>query len=120
MYFEQTNIENTKVDLKLLTEIMEKHGFALGESYDYERVSFDKKVVIKEGTYYVRIFGVAIEGDVGANDALIQLKKPVIGKHYYPHGVEYEDEDFPNHLVKSSQAALLAVKDDLKAYEVHS
>ena len=44
---------------------------------------------IKEGTYYLRVFSYTTDGDVDTRDAMMILKKPVIGKHYYPHGVEY-------------------------------
>ena len=47
------------------------------------------------------------------------LKKPVIGKHYYPHGVEYgEDEHFPESLVKDCEATLKAVHDALQPYNL--
>ncbi|MFC4409333.1 YugN family protein [Chungangia koreensis] len=121
MYFENSGIENTVAEQKLLTEIMAKHGFVFAEQYDYERATFDKKIILKEGTYYLRIFGAAIEGDVGVGNAIIQLKKPVLGKHYYPHGVEYgDDENFPNHLVKASVNDLIALKEDLKPFEIHA
>jgi hypothetical protein len=119
MYFENTGIEGVAADLQLLDDIMNKHGLIRAEQWDYERVSYDKKIVIKEGTYYLRVFGYTTDGDVGARDAVINLKKPVIGKHYYPHGVEYgEDENFPDYLLENCTQTLLAVKEDLKPYEL--
>ena len=89
--------------------------------WDYERVTYDKKYEIKEGTFYLRVFGFTKDGDVGAHDANITLLKPVIGKHYYPHGVEYgENEVFPNHLLKSCEQTLAALKTDLAAFEIHA
>ncbi|MFC7363670.1 MULTISPECIES: YugN family protein [Bhargavaea] len=119
MYFENTGIEGVAADLQLLDDIMNKHGLIRAEQWDYERVSYDKKIVIKEGTYYLRVFGYTTDGDVGARDAVINLKKPVIGKHYYPHGVEYgEDEYFPDYLLENCTQTLLALKEDLKPYEL--
>ncbi|MFX3674223.1 MAG: YugN family protein [Paenisporosarcina sp.] len=119
MYFENTGLENTAADLELLDEIMLKHGLVREGQWDYERVTYDKKYEIKEGTFYLRVFGFTNQGDVGAHDAIITLMKPVVGKHYYPHGVEYGDaEVFPAHLVKSCQQTLAAVKSDLSAFEI--
>ncbi|WP_075617443.1 YugN family protein [Paenisporosarcina indica] len=121
MYFENTGIENTAADLELLDEVMLNHSLVRAGQWDYERVSYDKKFVIKEGTFYLRIFGFTKDGDVGKHDAIITLMKPVVGKHYYPTGVEYGDQEvFPAHLVKSCQQTLAAVKADLKEFEIRS
>ncbi len=121
MYFENTGLENTAADLELLDEIMLKHGLVREGQWDYERVTYDKKYEIKEGTFYLRIFGFTPEGDIGSHDAIITLMKPVVGKHYYPHGVEYGDQEvFPAHLVKSCQQTLAAVKTDLDAFEIRA
>lgn len=121
MYFENTGIENTVIDLNILDDLMKKQGLVRAGQWDYERVTYDKKYVIKEGTFYLRVFGFTKDGDVGAHDANITLLKPVIGKHYYPHGVEYgENEVFPKHLLKSSEQTLAAVKADLAAFEIHA
>lgn len=117
MYIENTNIEGIVADLPLLDEIMLKHDLVRAGQWDYERVTYDKKYIIKEGTYYLRVFGFTPDGDVGTGDAIMHLKKPVIGKHYYPHGVEYgEDEFFPEGLLKDCQATLKAVYDDLQPH----
>lgn len=119
MYFENTGIENTVIDLNILDDLMKKHGLVRAGQWDYERVTYDKKYVIKEGTFYLRVFGFTKDGDVGAHDANITLLKPVIGKHYYPHGVEYgENEVFPKHLLKSSEQTLAAVKAELASFEI--
>ncbi|AYC29133.1 YugN family protein [Paenisporosarcina cavernae] len=121
MYFENTGLENAAADLNLLDDIMLKHGLVREGQWDYERVTYDKKYVIKEGTFYLRVFGFTKDGDVGAHDAIITLMKPVVGKHYYPHGVEYgEEEHFPAHLLKSCEQTLAAVKADLNAFEIHA
>ncbi len=117
MYIEDTNIENIVADLAVISEVMAKHDLVLAGQWDYERVTYDKKYVIKEGTYYLRVFGYTVDGDVGTKHADIILKKPVIGKHYYPHGVEYgEDEVFPESLVNDCIATLKAVNEELLPY----
>ncbi len=110
MYFENTNVENIVSEIFILDEIMLQHNLVRGGQWDYERVTYDKKYTLKEGTFYLRIFGYALEGDVDARNAIIQLKKPVVGKHYYPFGVEYgEDEHFPKSLLKDCEETLKQV-----------
>ncbi|RSD28143.1 YugN family protein [Mesobacillus subterraneus] len=115
MRFENTGIETFKADLNRLDEIMHDHGLVRSEQWDYERVNYDKKIVVKEGTYYLRVQGYAVEGDVGAHRAIIQLITPLLGKHYYPHGVEYgEGEHFPKALVSQSENLLKEIKAEVE------
>ncbi|WP_371933350.1 YugN family protein [Halobacillus litoralis] len=60
MKLEGTGIEGLVVDYKPLTEIMERNGFILGGSWDYERVTYDYKIPAPEKniTYYIRIQGI--------------------------------------------------------------
>ncbi|PLR84083.1 hypothetical protein CVD25_12805 [Bacillus canaveralius] len=111
MKFENTGFEELKADLNRLDEVMLDHGLVREEQWDYERVTYDRKFELKEGIYYLRVFGYAVEGDVGAHNATIQLMTPVLGKHYYPHGVEYgEDEFFPMPLVNQCEKLLAELK----------
>ncbi|WP_338469939.1 YugN family protein [Niallia sp. XMNu-256] len=117
MKLDHTGIDTVKTDLNLLDDTMKEYGLERGEHWDYERVTYDRKFEINEGVYYLRIFGVATEGDVGANKATIQLLTPLLGKHYYPHGVEYgQDEVFPDDLVKQCEKILKNVKSQLDEF----
>lgn len=114
MKFENTGVENLRVELSILDYVMPQHGLIRAEQWDYERVSYDRKFELTDGTYYLRIFGYAVEGDVGAHKAVIQLLAPVLGKHYYPHGVEYgENEDFPYFLIKNCDRILAKLTEDI-------
>ena len=117
MKFENTGLEGMQIDLNQLTHIMEQHGMVLAGQWDYERVTYDRKFELKEGIYYLRIFGFAAKGDVGAEDALIELMPPLLGKHYYPHGVEYgDDEYFPESLVQTCEKLLTDIKGEILYY----
>ncbi|KKB39226.1 YugN family protein [Bacillus thermotolerans] len=119
MRFENTGLEDKRVDFKRLLYICEKHGLVHGEQWDYQRVTFDRKFQLKEGTYYLRLFGYAVEGDVGSHRATIQLMTPLLGKHYYPHGVEYgEEESFPASLVETCERILTDIKDEVNEFAV--
>ncbi len=107
MQFENTGLEKKKADLNRLDDLMLTYGLVRAGQWDYERVTYDRKFDLKEGVYYLRVFGVAVEGDVGADKAVIQLKTPALGKHYYPHGVEYgADENYPKTLVSQCEKIL--------------
>lgn len=111
MRFEDTGFERITADLNRLDDVMPEHGLVRAEQWDYERVSYDRKFELKDGIYYLRILGYATEGDVGAHRATIKLLTPLLGKHYYPHGVEYgEGEHFPPQLVKQCESILAEVK----------
>lgn len=117
MKLENTGYENVKIDLNRLDEIMFEHGLIRAEQWDYDRVSYDRKFELKEGTFYLRVFGYAVEGDVGAHDATIQLMTPLLGKHYYPHGVEYgEGENFPSSLVAQCKKILEDAKEEIDIF----
>ncbi len=74
------------------------------------------KYEIPEGVYYLRVPGYAVEGDVGAKNAIIQLMDPYMGKHYYPTGIEYgSDEHFPERIVDHAVKKIRAVAQDLQA-----
>ncbi|MEK4761669.1 YugN family protein [Viridibacillus sp. FSL E2-0187] len=121
MYFENTGLENTLADITLLDDLMREHGLIRATGWDYERVTWDRRFDVREGTFYLRVFGFTKEGDIGANDAMITLLKPALGKHYFPHGVEYgEGEVFPAHLVKSCQEILKSLEKQIKSFEIHA
>ncbi|RYG74054.1 hypothetical protein EU245_04085 [Lentibacillus lipolyticus] len=120
MKLENTGIEEAVIDVEPLDRLMGKHAFIRAGQWDYERVTYDYKIDSKEKniTYYIRIQGYAVEGDVDLGNAVIQLKAPMLGKHYYPHGVEYgEDENFPDNLVDRATNLVSKIKDDIDQYK---
>ncbi|WNS77046.1 YugN family protein [Bacillus sp. DTU_2020_1000418_1_SI_GHA_SEK_038] len=117
MKFENTGIENKKADLVRLDEVMLSKGLVREGQWDYERVTYDRRFDLKEGTFYLRVFGQSIEGDVDTFKAVIQLKTPVLGKYYYPHGVEYgEDEVFPKSLVSQCEKILNDLNSEIEKF----
>jgi hypothetical protein len=117
MIFEKTGLENLKADLNRLDEVLPDYGLERHGQWDYERVTYDRRFDLKEGTYYLRLQGYAVEGDVGAHKAVIQLMEPLLGKHYYPHGVEYgENEHFPKSLVSQCEKVLKDLKEGVEKF----
>ncbi|MDA7026338.1 YugN family protein [Bacillus sp. CLL-7-23] len=119
MRFEESGIEGLNAELNRLDFCMESEGFVRAGQWDYERVTYDRKFDMVEGRYYLRVFGYAIEGDVGTRHAVIKLMTPLLGKYYYPHGVEYgEGEHFPAQLLQSCESVLKKVKEKVATLEV--
>mgnify|MGYP003469254281 CR=1 FL=1 len=118
MYFEKTQLEDLKVSQEVLTSVMAKYGLECHGAWDYDRMAFDRCYDVKEGRFYLRVFCNAVSGDVGAHDATLNILKPVLGKYYYPHGVEYTDEKFPAHLVKECETVLAKVRNELSGYGI--
>lgn len=117
MKFENTGIEKKKAELKRLDEVMHSKGLVREGQWDYERVTYDRRIDLKEGTYYLRVFGYAVEGEIDTHKAVIQLMTPVLGKYYYPHGVEYgEDEAFPKALVSQCEKILNELSEEIEKF----
>ncbi|PAV29889.1 hypothetical protein CIL05_08395 [Virgibacillus profundi] len=120
MRLENTGIEDVIIDLKPLDHLTGKHAFIRAGQWDYERVTYDYKIGSKEKniTYYIRIQGYAVEGDVDRGNAVIKLLTPLLGKHYYPHGVEYgENENFPENLVERANTLVSKVSEEIAQYK---
>ncbi len=114
MKFENTGLESTIVQFSILDHIMHENGLVLAGQWDYERVTYDYKFedMTNGDVYYLRVPGVSIEGMVESAHAVIKLGKPYVGKHYYPHGVEY-DEEFPETIISTCNKKLAIVRDQL-------
>lgn len=119
MKLENTGIEDTVMDVKPLSLLMGNNAFIKGEQWDYERITYDYKIGSPEKniTYYIRIQGYAIEGDIDVGNAVVKLLTPILGKHYYPHGIEYGEEEFSESLIERAYSLIGRVKDDIEKYQ---
>lgn len=115
MKFENSGLSNLEVKFSTLQYVAESLGFVHAGQWDYERITFDYKIPSQEVnvTYYLRVQGYAVEGEVPKANAKIKLLTPILGKHYYPHGVEY-DEDFPKNVVNKCETKLQQLKEKLE------
>ncbi|BAB06325.1 YugN family protein [Halalkalibacterium halodurans] len=113
MKFEQFQFEGREVRFESLRHAAESAGFIHAGQWDYERVTFDLKIVHQEDIYYLRVPAYAIKGDIPHDDCVVRMLTPILGKHYYPHGVEYDGEDFPEPIVNRCTKKLEQIKANL-------
>ncbi|MBM7644232.1 hypothetical protein JOD45_000425 [Scopulibacillus daqui] len=119
MKFTDTGLEGMIVPFAVLEAMAKRVGLIRGGHWDYERVTYDFKFEnTKNGhIHYLRLPGVAVEGEIEQSDAKVKLLAPCLGRYYYPHGVEYENEEFPERVVntcKERLSKLKALLEDLK------
>lgn len=114
MKFDETGFEGQEVKFEHIQHAANTCGFVHGEQWDYERAMFDYKIVNQGDTYYVRVPIYSIKGDIPRKDTICRLMSPLLGKHYYPHGVEYAGETFPDSVVTKAKSKLDLLKHTLE------
>ena len=117
MRFEETGIENIVIPFPELEQIMESIGLVRGGHWDYERVTYDFKFENRTdgSVHYFRVPGVAVEGEIESRSCKVKLMAPYLGRHYYPHGVEY-NESFPDPIVKKCREKIEQLEAALSVY----
>jgi len=117
MRFEETSIENLIIPFPALEHIMAGAGMIRGGHWDYERVTYDFKFENRTNgsVYYFRIPGIAIQGEIESHNGQVKLLAPYVGRHYYPHGVEYK-ELFPDYVVTKCKEKISQLEHALTTY----
>ncbi|WP_416151067.1 YugN family protein [Salipaludibacillus sp. HK11] len=113
MKFEETGLEGIVIEYQALEEIMQAAGFA--DQYDYERITFDYKIIdqVFDHVYYFRVPAHVVEGEIPSPHSTVRMMVPYLGKHYYPHGVEY-DEEFPKQIVDKCKKKIESVLEKIR------
>lgn len=108
MKFEETGLSNKEIEFAVAEHVLTEAGFVHAGQWDYERVTFDYKFddLVNDDVYYLRIPAYAVKGDIPSSSSVIKFLDPILGKHYYPHGVEYDGEQFPKHVIEKSNKKL--------------
>lgn len=114
MNFENSGLADKELQFSTIRYAAESLGFVHAEQWDYERAMFDLKMVHAEGTFYLRVPVIAVDGDIPNDSTIVRVLTPILGKHYYPHGVEYEDEHFPEGIVNKCTTKLEQLKNALE------
>ncbi|WP_018921394.1 YugN family protein [Salsuginibacillus kocurii] len=110
------DLQDKEVNFAKLKRVMEENSFVHAEQWDYQRATFDIKMLDKtdDATYYLRVPVIAVDGEIPKKSATVKILTPYLGRHYYPHGVEY-DEEFPNKITSKCEAKLKAVEEELNS-----
>jgi hypothetical protein len=108
MKFEGTGLTGKEVEFSVAEHVLGEGGFVHAGQWDYERVTFDYKLddIVNNDLYYLRVQAYAIKGEIPSASSVIKFLDPILGKHYYPHGVEYSGEEFPKHILDKSNKKL--------------
>jgi hypothetical protein len=88
MVFTKTKIEGIQKEFKELETIMKDLHF-LRWTWDYEKVVYDKKYMVGDNTYFLRLRADVVN-DIPLEDpkALLELQQPVFAEHFFPHGLD--------------------------------
>jgi hypothetical protein len=118
MKFADIEISGKIVQFTLLEHIMEDVGLIRAGQWDYERITYDYKFESMDSgdVYYLRVPCRAVEGEVESPYSMIEIMDPTLGKHYYPHGVEY-DEEFPKNIVDKCKKLLNRIKEEVETHQ---
>lgn len=117
MRFESFEFDGKLVPFHAFEHLMTKVGFYRGGPWDWDRATYDFKFENQQdgSIYYLRFPVVTEEGEIEKYDTVVKLHTPYVGKHYYPHGIEYED-DFPEFVVQTCEDKLNETKRLLNDY----
>lgn len=83
-----------KTNAGQLDQVLRNAGFVNDGAWDYYHVTYDYKYEDQatKTVYYLRIRGEVAEGGELDQDAILKLDEPHMGKHLFPHGIDYQAE----------------------------
>ncbi|HEY4552271.1 MAG TPA: YugN-like family protein [Bacillaceae bacterium] len=81
-------IEGRQYNLHALEQLLKPRGFVIGGNWDYDKGFFDYKMADDEGYQFLRIPFTAVEGQLDARGAIVQLGKPFVLAHVYQEGLD--------------------------------
>lgn len=117
MKFDHIGLADKECRFVTVRYAAESIGLVHADQWDYERATFDLKIVHFDGTYYLRVPVYAVNGEIPNEDTTVKILTPILGKYYYPHGVEYEGETFPQAVIDKCNNKLELLKKSLESDE---
>lgn len=100
-----------KTNAGYLDQVLKEAGFVNDGAWDYDHITYDYKYEdhATKAVYFLRVRGEVAEGGQLDQDAILQLEEPHIGKHLFPHGIDY-DADIPAKIQESAKKKLSDIK----------
>lgn len=114
MVIKETGLANKEVLFADLEHFMHALDFYRG-AWDYNHATYDLKLEDKGTVYYLRVQANVIEKKLEDPHALVQLEDPYIGKHLFPHGLDY-DAPIPDSVQQAAKRKLQVLNDKLSAH----
>ncbi|WP_232699657.1 YugN family protein [Brevibacillus daliensis] len=111
MLLKESGIGGQQSTLEELDLAFESVGFTRF-AWDYHHSTYDYMITDKGNTYYLRVQGHCQEGKIEDPDAVLKLDEPFIGKHLFPHGMDY-DSPMPDQVVSKAKQQLQSLKEKL-------
>jgi hypothetical protein len=114
MRFDETKIESVEISFPTLEHVMKMAGMIRGGQWDYKHVTYDFKFEFAHdgSVYYFRIPGTALQNRIEERDCVVKLGTPYVGRHYYPHGIEY-NELFPENVLEKCKDRIRVIEEAL-------
>ncbi|NGP44286.1 hypothetical protein G4V62_04705 [Bacillaceae bacterium SIJ1] len=83
-------LEGKQMKMHRLAQMMEKKGFALGGSWDYDHGFFDYRLPGEETYYFVRIPITSAGAPLDEPEATVVIGQPFVLGHQYQRSIDYK------------------------------
>jgi hypothetical protein len=114
MVIKDTGVGTKEVFFADLEHYMSDLGFDRG-AWDYKHATYDYKIQDKNGVFYLRIEANVTEGKLEDTHAVLKLEDPYMGKHLFPHGLDY-DYPMPDSVVQTAKRKLQMLNEKLSSH----
>ena len=117
MVIANTGLAGIERTLGELDALMDDLGFVRW-AWDYDKAHYDFKIEDKQtgATYFLRVPAEAIRGRLENPLAVLKLTDPLIAKHLFPHGLDY-DAPIPPAVEEAAKRTLNELKAALEKEE---
>ncbi len=105
-----SKVNGTQKTLDQLDPVLHSVGF-VRHNWDYQKATFDVKMQDPAtGTiYYLRLLAHIVSGDMEKPSAVLKLTVPVIGRHIFPHGLDYRS-DVPAKVAEQAKGIIASLE----------
>lgn len=111
MILENTGLEGIKSELGHLDDVTDKLGFVRWQ-WEYNRATYDYKIMADGHDYYLRINTRAVEGELENPEAVLAIEAAYIGRATFPRGLDY-DSPIADHVLKQAKEKLSELQNRL-------
>lgn len=111
--FSDSKVKGIEKSWENLEQVMHSVGFVT-HNWDYEKATYDLMMKENGQTYYLRILADLVKGKIQHPDSVLKLNVPVIGRHLFPHGIDYQSE-VPAKIAEQAKEVIAALETKLGA-----